>query len=108
MAEGPGDREPFGLWLRRRREAAGLTQEELAERSGLSARTIGNLERDRSRKPYPRSVRLVACALGLAESASDELVAHCRASGTAQSDFTRQPDSGTAVLASASADSEEA
>jgi tetratricopeptide (TPR) repeat protein/transcriptional regulator with XRE-family HTH domain len=96
------------LWLRRRREAAGLTQEELAERSGLSARTIGNLERDRSRKPYPRSVRLVACALGLAESASDELVAHCRASGTAQSDFTRQPDSGTAVLASASADSEEA
>jgi tetratricopeptide (TPR) repeat protein/DNA-binding XRE family transcriptional regulator len=104
MAEGPGDLEPFGLWVRRRREAAGLTQEELAERSGLSVRTIGNLEREWSRKPYPRSVRLVACALGLAETAGDELIARCRTTGGVQSGFARQPDAGTNGLSPASPD----
>jgi len=35
----------FGTLLRRRRVAAGFTQEALAERSGLSARAISDLER---------------------------------------------------------------
>jgi transcriptional regulator with XRE-family HTH domain/tetratricopeptide (TPR) repeat protein len=67
-----------GLWLRRRREAAMLTQEELAERAGLSVRAVGDLERG-SRRPYPRSVRLVVGALGLHERVAGELVAQYRA-----------------------------
>jgi transcriptional regulator with XRE-family HTH domain len=35
----------FGALLRRYREEAGLTQEALAERAGLSARGISDLER---------------------------------------------------------------
>jgi DNA-binding XRE family transcriptional regulator len=43
----------FGTWLRGRREAAGLTQEALAEQSGLQAKTIAALERGRRQRPYP-------------------------------------------------------
>ena len=78
MSQGPRG-EPLGLWLRQQREAAGLTQEELAERTGLSARTIGNLERARMGKPYPSTVRLVTSALGLTETAPDETVTRNRA-----------------------------
>ena len=35
----------FAMLLRRYRQAAGLSQEELAERACLSARTVGDLER---------------------------------------------------------------
>jgi transcriptional regulator with XRE-family HTH domain len=35
----------FGNLLRRYRSAAGLTQEELAERAGLSARAVSDIER---------------------------------------------------------------
>jgi transcriptional regulator with XRE-family HTH domain len=34
----------FGTLLRRYRIAAGLTQEELAKRAGLSGRTVGDME----------------------------------------------------------------
>jgi tetratricopeptide (TPR) repeat protein/transcriptional regulator with XRE-family HTH domain len=47
------------------RRRAGLSQEELAERSGLSARAIGNLERGSARWPHPDSARRLADALGL-------------------------------------------
>jgi tetratricopeptide (TPR) repeat protein/transcriptional regulator with XRE-family HTH domain len=105
MDEGPDDREPFGCWVRRQREAAGLTQEELANRSGLSARTISNLERGLCHKPYPRSVRLVACALGLAEKAVDELIAGYRASRGAVSALSRQHHAVTDELLPTSPDS---
>ncbi len=39
------DAATFGELLRRSRVATGLTQEELAERAGLSARGISDLER---------------------------------------------------------------
>ena len=39
------DGGPPGRWLRQRREDAGLSQEELANRSGLSVRTVSSLER---------------------------------------------------------------
>lgn len=52
--------------LRRSRLAAGLTQEELAERSTLSVRAISDLERDARIRPRLTSIRLLADALGLA------------------------------------------
>ena len=55
----------LGGWLRRARAAAGVTQEELAERSGVGVRTIGNLECGRTRKPYASSIRCLAAALGV-------------------------------------------
>ncbi|MEU7858689.1 helix-turn-helix domain-containing protein [Nonomuraea sp. NPDC049141] len=51
--------------LREFRLRAGLTQEELADLSGLSVRTIGNLERARSARPHRQSVDVLARALGL-------------------------------------------
>jgi transcriptional regulator with XRE-family HTH domain len=78
------DDEPPGLWLRRKRAAAGLTQEELAHRSGLSVRSISNLERDRICRPHPRSVRLLIESLGLSEAAGRELIGRYEASRDAR------------------------
>jgi len=58
--------EGFGELVRSRRVAAGLTQEELAERSGLSVRTIRDIERARTARPYRRSMDLLAGVLDLA------------------------------------------
>ncbi|MDP9368665.1 MAG: helix-turn-helix domain-containing protein [Chloroflexota bacterium] len=59
--------ETFGARLRGLREAAGLTQEQLAERAGLSANAIGALERGERRRPYPHTLQALADALGLPE-----------------------------------------
>jgi tetratricopeptide (TPR) repeat protein/transcriptional regulator with XRE-family HTH domain len=80
MADGSGGVEVPRLWLRNQRWAAGLTQEELAARSGLGVRTISDLERG-ARTPYARSLRLVAAALGMNDRATDWLVAWYRAAG---------------------------
>jgi predicted ATPase/transcriptional regulator with XRE-family HTH domain len=49
------------------REAAGLTQEELASMAGLTARGVGMLERGQRSHPYPHTVRSLADALKLSE-----------------------------------------
>lgn len=59
---GPGG---FADALRRLRESRSLTQEELAERSGVSAKAVGALERGERRRPYPHTVRSLADGLGL-------------------------------------------
>ena len=56
---------PFGARLRALRETAGLTQEELATRAGLTAKGIAALERGRRRRPYPQTLRALADALRL-------------------------------------------
>jgi tetratricopeptide (TPR) repeat protein/transcriptional regulator with XRE-family HTH domain len=66
-------RGELGMLLRRHRMAAGLTQEELAERSGLSVRAISNIERGRTAGPYSRSVRMLAQALKLPDQVREEL-----------------------------------
>jgi len=70
-----------GAWLRESRLAARLTQEELAQRSGLAVRTIGNLERGVSARPYPGSVRMLVSALGLPPGLADEVIARYRGGG---------------------------
>jgi predicted ATPase/DNA-binding XRE family transcriptional regulator len=61
--------------LRRLREAAGLSQEELAERADLTAHAIGALERGARKRPYPHTVRSLADALGLSDDERTALLA---------------------------------
>jgi predicted ATPase/transcriptional regulator with XRE-family HTH domain len=68
--ESPG----FGGLLRRFRAAAGLTQEELADRAGLSVRGISDLERGLHRRPQPETVRRLVDALGLPEASRVSLL----------------------------------
>ena len=55
----------FGARLRRSRQEAGLSQEELAERAGMSSQAIGALERGDRKRPYPATLRRLTDALGL-------------------------------------------
>jgi transcriptional regulator with XRE-family HTH domain len=65
----------FGVLLRRYRLAAGLTQEALAERAGVSARGVQDLERGVHADPRADTVRLLANALGLDDQARSSLIA---------------------------------
>ena len=56
---------PLREVLKRARLTAGLTQEELAERAGISARALGNLERGGPHRPRKETYRLLAETLGL-------------------------------------------
>lgn len=71
--------EAVGSWWKQQRLAAGLTQEQLAGKSGLSARAISNLERGRTSRPYPRSLQALATALGLPDGAAAAWATHMRA-----------------------------
>jgi non-specific serine/threonine protein kinase len=64
---GAGGEPPaaFGALLRAHRRAAGLTQEALAERAGLSRRGLQHLEAGDAR-PYPDTLEALAAALALA------------------------------------------
>lgn len=63
----------FGALLRGYRAAAGLSQEQLAERAGLSVRAISDLERGARTRPYPATVDRLAAALDLAPADRDRL-----------------------------------
>lgn len=65
----------FGTVLRGYRTTLGLTQEELADRSGLSVRAIRNLEAGRTERPQLQSVTLLASALRLTEPDQAALLA---------------------------------
>jgi predicted ATPase/transcriptional regulator with XRE-family HTH domain len=72
------DRHPdspvFAELLRQHRRAMGVTQEELAERAGMSARGISDLERGARSHPHRETVRLLAEALGLSGAARSAFV----------------------------------
>ena len=63
----------FAVLLRTFRVAAGLSQEALAVRAGLSTRAISDLERGVRRAPYRESVRMLADALDLSPAERGEL-----------------------------------
>ena len=69
--EGP----TFGARLRRLRESAALTQEELASGAGLTPNGVSALERGLRKRPYPHTVRSLADALGLTEEERAALLA---------------------------------
>jgi predicted ATPase/transcriptional regulator with XRE-family HTH domain len=68
----------FGALLRRHRLAVGLTQEALAERAGLSAKAVSDLERDPARTPRLGTVTLLADGLGADQDGRAELLAAAR------------------------------
>jgi transcriptional regulator with XRE-family HTH domain len=75
---------PFAKLLRRYRVEAELTQEELAERAGVSARAISDLERGAKIRPHRVTVELLADALQLtAEDRAALLAAVPRSIGSA-------------------------
>ena len=65
---------PFGALLRQLRSARSLTQGELAQRAGMTAKAVGLLERGERRRPYPHTVRALADALGLDDAQRAELI----------------------------------
>jgi tetratricopeptide (TPR) repeat protein/transcriptional regulator with XRE-family HTH domain len=68
----------FGGLLRRLRTEAGLTQEELAEAAGVSARAVSDLERGINLTARKDTARLLADALGLNGPARAEFEASAR------------------------------
>lgn len=85
MAGGPS--LPFDALLTRHRKKAGLTQEDLAEAAGLSARSVSDLERGLTRRPRRETIRLLANALNLTGPARLEFEAAGR--GRASADTAR-------------------
>ena len=63
MADAGGD--AFGNLLRRYRFESGLTQEELAERAAISARTVSDIERGLRSTVYRDTARRLADAFNL-------------------------------------------
>src|SRR6266508_843343 len=57
--------QEFAALLRRHRLLAGLSQEALAERAGLSVRGISDLERGVRRAPHPATIARLAEVLDL-------------------------------------------
>jgi predicted ATPase/DNA-binding XRE family transcriptional regulator len=78
----------LGDLLRRHRRGAGLTQEELAERAGVSARTVSDVERGLRDRVYRDTAARIVVALGM--SAADRAVFETAARG-------RSPGSGLDV-----------
>ncbi len=68
----------FGALLARHREDRGWTQEELADRSGVDAKTIGALETDAHRAPHQRTLRRLREALALGDDEGRALLAAAR------------------------------
>ncbi|HEX8732535.1 MAG TPA: tetratricopeptide repeat protein [Ktedonobacterales bacterium] len=94
----------LALALQQRRTARGLTQEELAERAGVSVRTLSDIERGVSRFPHRDTLRLLGEALDLTP---DEIVAlqqvarHppiASVSGSVANQPSRAPDEETPLI----------
>lgn len=68
----------FGTLLRHHRVIAGLSQEALAERAGLSTRAISDLERGVKNRPHPATMRALADALSLESTDRAALAAASR------------------------------
>ena len=75
MGVGSEQELSFGVQLRRLREAASLTEEDLTSRAGRRRNAVSALERGERRRPYPHTVRALADTLGLSADEWATLVA---------------------------------
>jgi predicted ATPase/DNA-binding XRE family transcriptional regulator len=85
------EKSPLGPLLRSARTVAGLTQEELAERAGISVRTISDVERGLRKSVYRHTAAALALALGLDDVRRDEF------EGAARGGARRGPRRSSAV-----------
>ena len=69
------EEQAFGSLLRALREGAGLSQEELAVRAGLSSHAVSALERGARTRPYPHTIRSLADALDAGDADRAALIA---------------------------------
>ncbi|MFS8099749.1 helix-turn-helix domain-containing protein [Lentzea alba] len=90
----------FGDFLRFYRLRAELTQEELAERTGVSVRAISDMERGRARCPQRRTVELLAGGLALPADEAAEFAELARAGRrpAPAEDHAELPQAGTACM----------
>jgi predicted ATPase/DNA-binding XRE family transcriptional regulator len=93
-----GEHLAFGDLLRRHRNAANLTQEDLADRAGLNPDTISLLERGERRRPHRYTTQSLAKALGLSradrllfEAAARAPTARADVRGVQTTDLYSQP-----------------
>jgi len=68
----------FGTLLHHHRQQAGLSQPQLAERTGITERQVRNLESNCTREPRMQTVRLLANALNLTQSDRSRLITAAR------------------------------
>jgi predicted ATPase/transcriptional regulator with XRE-family HTH domain len=78
--------------LRSHREAAGLTQEELAARAGVSARTVSDIERGLRSRLYPDTAERFVTALGLTSGPRDAFLHVARGHRLTQPVVPRIPE----------------
>lgn len=92
--------EAFGARLASCRRSAWLSQQELADRSGLSVRALSDLERGRTRWPRPASVLRLADALQLRDQDRAQFIAAAdrRLGRTGATRSAEAPDRRTAGL----------
>jgi predicted ATPase/DNA-binding XRE family transcriptional regulator len=92
------DHSDFASLLRRYRRRGGLTQEELAERAGLSVASISLLERGVTHAPQKATVSLLSEALALTPDEAAHFFAQARQSrqGDRQGDGSEEPASSAA------------
>jgi tetratricopeptide (TPR) repeat protein/transcriptional regulator with XRE-family HTH domain len=88
----PASTPGFGALLKRYRNAAGITQEELAMRAGLSVEAISALERGTRQAPRKETIQLLIEALHLSEADGAVL------QNAARRRLTSSPVSGTLSL----------
>lgn len=81
-----GEAAPFGRLLRSYRRTLGLTQEELAERAGLSERAIRKIEAGTKHAPHKETVQLLADALELSGEEREAFQTAARRRGSAPTD----------------------
>ena len=84
--------------LRSHREAAGLTQEELAARASVSARTVSDVERGLRSRLYPDTAERFVSALGLDPGPRDAFLLAARGSRFAEPAFPRVPQPLTGLV----------
>jgi DNA-binding SARP family transcriptional activator len=73
MNSGARDFSPLGPLIRDFRQAAGLTQHELAARATLSVGSVRDLEQGRTRRPQQSSLAALVAALGLNSTQTGDL-----------------------------------
>ena len=91
----------FGGLLRRLRDDAGLTQEELAEAARVSQRAVSDLERGINRTARKDTALLLAGALGLDGQSRDLFVAAARGRGTVEAVLAARPGTPPGAFAAA-------